>query len=114
MTMQTCGSNPTQSTARITERDRAPLAAMRHYAQTASRWAESWKWEADETDSCTFLAISQCLKVIGGAATQVSSKAVPEAISVSWPKVMGLRDRMAKEYRTVTPGLVIAIVRNDL
>jgi uncharacterized protein with HEPN domain len=87
---------------------------MRHYAQLASSFAKTWDLELDEEDSVTFLAISYCLGIIGGAACQVSADAIPVVARTQWPRVTALRDRMIKEYRTVTPDFVFGVVHEDL
>lgn len=92
--------------------DRAHLGAMHHYARLALHFARGW--DPGRDDKATFFAISYCLGVIGGAAWQVSARAIPLVAKTQWPTLKGLRDRVIKEHRTVTPGLVFGIVQQDL
>jgi uncharacterized protein with HEPN domain len=93
--------------------DGAHLDAVLYYAELATQFVEGWTPESDEIDDVRFLAISCCLSIIGGAACNISHAAVPVAGREQWPGVMALRDRM-REYRSVTPRLLSAIVQRNL
>ena len=100
--------------ATVGQRDRAHLTAILDYARTARRFEDSWDRDCDTEDLRSFLAICQCLKVIGGAAGQVSSEVIPPGVRLAWPRLIEMRDQMTTGYRTVTEELVSVIVRTDL
>ena len=105
-----CGTGDSPS---ADAKDHAHLHAIRHYAELATTFAETWTSDSDEPDRVGFLAISSCLGTIGGAACNLSAEAVPDLGKGQWPRVMALHQRM-REYWSVTPSLVQSTVQNDL
>ena len=95
------------------ECDRAHRAAMLDNAEAATRFLGAATSAEVAVDRRTFLAIAHCIQRVGGAANQVAEEARADLADLNWHALTAMRDRMAKEYRTVTPELVVQIVRND-
>jgi uncharacterized protein with HEPN domain len=86
---------------------------MLHYSEEATRFLGAATSAEVAADRCTFLAIALCIQRVGGAANQVAEEARADMADINWHALTAMRDRPAKEYRTVTPELVVEIVRNE-
>ena len=95
------------------ECDRAHRAAMLHSAEAATRFLGAATSAEVAVDRRTFLAIAHAILLVGGAANQVAEEARADLADLNWHGLIAMQDRMAKEYGTVTPELVVEVVRND-
>ena len=65
-------------------------------------------------DRRTILAVEREIEIIGEAANNIPEPIRQNAPEVSWPRIAGMRNRLAHEYFRINYGIVWNTVHEDL
>jgi uncharacterized protein with HEPN domain len=98
----------------MSDEARQRLADMRSFAKLAHRLVGPMKLGEFIEDERTRYAVQYLLLVIGEASIHVPSDAKARLVNVPWPKLQGLRNRLAHAYFAVEAATVYVAVSKDL
>jgi uncharacterized protein with HEPN domain len=98
----------------MTRRDEVSMLQMLDHASEARQLASgSTRGELD-TDRVFHLAMTRLLEIVGEAAARVSQSCRDQHPQISWPQIVGLRNRLIHGYDQVDCDMLWLIVEKDL
>jgi uncharacterized protein with HEPN domain len=99
----------------MTQSDRAYLAHMHRYAETATRLLGSRGPGDLRADDRTLLSVCYAVLTIGEAASKVSAETRSGHPEIPWTRVIGMvRHHLVHSYETIRVDVIVATVRNEL
>lgn len=95
-------------------RDEEYLLDMLVAARKAVNFAEGLTYETFLLSELHQNAILKVLEIIGEAASCISSETKDACPDISWPEIVGLRNRIVHAYFRIDPAVVWNIVNSDV
>ena len=94
--------------------DKVRLRHMLDYSRKAIAMLEGRAQEDLKTDDMLSLALTRAVEIIGEAAARVSPAIQQNHMSIPWPQIVGLRNRLVHGYDAVDLDILWNIVQYDL
>jgi len=94
--------------------DEVRLRHMLDYSRKAKAMLQGRVREDLNTDEMLSLALTRAVEIIGEAAARVSSTIQQKYVSIPWPQIIGLRNRLVHGYDAVDLDILWNIVQTDL
>ncbi|MXY50451.1 MAG: DUF86 domain-containing protein [Gemmatimonadetes bacterium] len=94
--------------------DRVSLVDMRNYAVEAVDLTDGKSLNDLFEDRIRQLALLKLVETVGDAANRVSEKTKQKHVTIPWPQIIGVRNRLVHGYDAVNLDILWNIIRNDL
>lgn len=94
--------------------DRVSLVDMRNYAVEAVDLTDGKSLNDLFEDRIRQLALLKLVETVGEAANRVSEKTKQKHVTIPWPQIIGVRNRLVHGNDAVNLDILWNIIRNDL